>query len=135
MTSPGERSARPHAIRVLVVDDEGDMARLWARALALRGFEVRAAYDTASALMAAEAIEPDVAMLDIHLGVEDGQDLGLELRRRIPALRLIAMTGDERLALDDRSQLLGFDAHLVKPIELHDVVRLVGMVAMFGVDG
>lgn len=57
----------------------------------------------------------------------DGYELGEQLRRTVRgrALRLIAVTGCGRS--DDRlhSKAVGFDAHLVKPIEIYDIQRLL----------
>lgn len=117
---------------VLVADDDDETARLWVRALEREGFVARAAHDVASAMVAAKAIDPHVAVLDVHLGDEDGQVLGLKLRRRMPSLALVALTGDGRFTLGERSARFGFDAHLVKPVRPRDLVRMVDLLTMFG---
>ena len=106
--------------RVLVVDDNRDLAESLGELLAAEGFEVRLALDGPAALAAAEDFEPQVIFLDVGLPVMDGYQVAARLRRRRSgvAARLVALTGhgtdqDRRRALN-----AGFDRHLVKPIGL-----------------
>lgn len=79
--APGSRDALRDK-RVLVVDDNVDAADLLSHALEGLGYETRTAYDGPSALEAAAAFDPDIALLDIGLPAMDGYELARRLRRR-----------------------------------------------------
>jgi two-component system, sensor histidine kinase len=111
----------------VVVDDQRDVALAVTFALEALGQEVHIAHDAASALAAIVEFAPEVVLIDLIMPRVDGW----ELARAIHALglatspRLIAMSGffgsDDRA----RSAAAGFAEHLVKPIGLADLVRLV----------
>jgi signal transduction histidine kinase/ActR/RegA family two-component response regulator len=116
--------------RILVVDDHHDAADSLATLLRLLGHEVRVAYDGATALEVAGAFRPEVALLDIGMPGMDGIELGTRLRHE-PALGqvlLIALTGYGRDEDRRRSSEAGFNAHLVKPV---DVAGLNGLLAQY----
>lgn len=117
-----ERAAFPVAPqRILVADDNSDLAESIAMLLRLEGHEVHIANDGRSALELAEKFEPNVAVLDIGLPGLNGYELARRLRSRQNGrgLLLIAVTGygqpEDRL----RSQAAGFDRHMVKPLDPH----------------
>ncbi|HVL67480.1 MAG TPA: ATP-binding protein [Vicinamibacterales bacterium] len=112
---------------VLVVDDNADLANLLADALSSFGYVVRTAAEGLAALRLADEFEPDVVLLDIGLPVLDGYEVARQLRagRRGPLVRLIAVTGYGEEADRRRSRDAGFDAHLVKPVDLDELQRLV----------
>jgi CheY-like chemotaxis protein len=106
---------------VLVVDDNIDAADLLSEALEGLGYETRTAYDGLSALEAAADFDPDIAVLDIGLPAIDGYEVARRLRGCPPSdkpLRLIALTGYGRDTDRAQSREAGFDAHMVKPINL-----------------
>jgi CheY-like chemotaxis protein len=111
------RDDRAHR-RVLVVDDNRDAARTLARALSSMGHECRPEFDGATALATAADFRPDVFVLDIGMPGMSGYELAGRLRAdpKFQLATLIALTGwgqDEDL---QRSQVAGFDHHLVKPV-------------------
>jgi CheY-like chemotaxis protein len=118
-------------MRVLVVDDNEDAAEMLAAALSASGVDARAAHDAPTALRIAEEFRPDAAILDIGLPVMDGYELARRFRDH-PALRgtwLAAVTGYGQTHDRARSQDAGFDAHLVKPIDLSDLRRMLAACA------
>jgi signal transduction histidine kinase len=118
---------RADGLRVLVVDDNQDAALLLAEALAATGHTTETAHDGPTALRAAVAFKPHVALLDIGLPVMDGFELAAQLRL-LPELRrtrLIAITGYGQEHDRRRSASAGFDAHLVKPVDIEELGRLV----------
>lgn len=123
-----EVSADPGAAtrRILVVDDNRDAAELLAEALAALGHETRVAGGALEALQIASDFRPDVAVLDIGLPVMDGHQLGARLRELLGEVRLIAGTGYGQEADRQRSRAAGFDAHLVKPIDLPVLLAALG---------
>jgi CheY-like chemotaxis protein len=59
----------------------------------------------------------------------DGYQLAAELRRVLPAVRLIALSGYGQPADRARSQSAGFDRHLVKPVEMRRLLETIAEVA------
>lgn len=116
--------------RVLVVDDNQDAADALVEALSAHGHVATAAYDGPSGLEAAARERPEVAFLDIGLPVMDGYELARRLREEHgTAVKLVALTGygqDRDRAL---SRSAGFDEHLVKPVELDQIMALVRALA------
>lgn len=113
--------------RVLLVDDNQDAATLLAELLRLDGHVVVVAHDGLAALKARLAFAPDVALLDIGLPGMDGYELARQLRAQqsIPELRLIAITGYGEPKDRMLSKAAGFDEHLVKPIDVQHVFKLL----------
>lgn len=115
--------------RVLVVDDDKAMAELLVVALSKHGLTVRLAGTAPQAVEIARELDPHVVILDLHLAgdeMPDGHDLGLMLREQSPRhLQLVVLTADDRFSAHARTDVLGFAAHLVKPVPLRDLVRLI----------
>jgi CheY-like chemotaxis protein len=110
-----------------IVDDNVDAAAMLAEFVRSLGYRVRTACDGPGALKAAADVSPQVALLDIGLPVMDGYELAARLREvhSSDALKLIAVTGYGQAADRDRSREAGFDAHLVKPVDLDDLAQLL----------
>jgi two-component system OmpR family response regulator len=111
--------------RVLVVDDEANIAELVATALRYEGFDVRTAADGAGALAAVRDLAPDLVVLDVMLPDTDGFELQARIRRdgqRVPVLFLTA-----RDAVEDRIRglTLGADDYMTKPFSLEELVARV----------
>lgn len=112
--------------RVLVVDDNADAANSLAKLLELTGHEARTAYDGPSALEAARAYRPDLILLDIGLPNLDGYEVARRLRKQPDNERtlIVALTGYGQDADQRRSRAVGFDCHLVKPVDF-DMIQLL----------
>jgi len=117
----------PDALRVLVVDDNEDAADLLVTSVRLMGHLARVAHDGPTALRIAADFQPHVALLDIGLPVMDGYELAQRIRQdgRCAATRLIAVTGYGQENDVARARAVGFDLHLVKPVELQSVLQAV----------
>jgi signal transduction histidine kinase/ActR/RegA family two-component response regulator len=116
--------------RVLIVDDNEDAAEMLSAALTEFGYVVLTASDGPSALVAAEEFLPQIALLDIGLPVMDGYELCQRMRsahssRSSTSLRVVALTGYGQASDKARSRDAGFDAHLVKPVDLRELQRLL----------
>jgi two-component system, OmpR family, response regulator MprA len=107
--------------RVLVVEDDRDIADVLRRSLDLDGYEVRLAGDGEAALAQAEVFEPDAVILDLGLPKLDGVEVCKRLRAEgdVPILMLTARDGvDARVdGLDS-----GADDYLVKPFERRELL-------------
>ncbi|MEP6938741.1 MAG: CHASE3 domain-containing protein [Rudaea sp.] len=105
-------------LRVLVVDDNADLAASTVALLDLWGHEVREVHNGREALDVALAFRPDVILLDIGLPDMDGFEVARQLTAvaELERTQLIAMTGYGQERDRQRSAEAGFDAHLVKPV-------------------
>jgi len=113
--------------RLLLVDDNRDTADSLAVMLQLLGSEVEVVYDGAAALLAVTTRHCDAVLLDIGMPGMDGYEVARCIRNQ-PELRtlvLIAMTGWGQMEDRKRSMEAGFDHHLVKPVDLESLQRLL----------
>ena len=115
--------------RVLVVDDNIDIADMMAEILKEAGHDVRIANDGEAALSAISGFTPEAVLLDIGLPVMDGFEVARELRSRGSEAFLVAITGYGQQTDRDRSKDAGFDAHLVKPVKVDAVLQLLDRLA------
>ncbi len=130
MHAPVHESPRPGSARVLVVDDDASLAFLLAHALERRGFATRIAHSAEEALERGAAFRPQVALIDLGLPTLDGHELGVRLRIALSgAVSLVAVTGFDEPWARDRSLELGFAAHLIKPVSLPELRRLIAGLA------
>jgi signal transduction histidine kinase/ActR/RegA family two-component response regulator len=115
--TPERRAVR--ALRVLVVDDNADAARLLADFLESAGHGVVVALDAPAALAAIEKEVPDVAVLDLGLPVMDGHELARRIRERLGAAAppFVCVTGYGQARDEARSRDAGFAHHFVKPVD------------------
>jgi PAS domain S-box-containing protein len=128
--APG-RAPNVRALSILVVDDNVDALEMLSEALRLLGHEVHAAADAGTALALAARVQPGLALLDIGLPQMDGYELGRRLRASpgLEQLPLVALTGYGQATDRERSQAEGFVAHLVKPVGLDAIRRLIEEIA------
>src|SRR5262249_18721139 len=112
--------------RVLVVDDNRDAADSLTMLLGLRGFEAATCHDGETALATALETRPDVLILDLGLPGIDGFEVCRRLREAgLLKTVIIAVTGFGQDEDRRKSQAVGFDAHMVKPVDPDDLVRKV----------
>ena len=115
-----DTATRP--VRVLVVEDDEEIAQVLQRSLRMEGYEVKLAADGVRGLEEAHAFLPDLIVLDLGLPRLDGVDVARRLREdgdEVPILMLTA-----RDALDSRVEGLdvGADDYLVKPFERQELL-------------
>ncbi len=113
--------------RILVVDDNHDAAESLGMLLRFLGADVRTARDGAEALDALETYAPSVVLLDIGLPGMDGYEVARRIRQRSSndAVRVIALTGWGQRDDRRRSEEAGIDHHLVKPLDLAILERIL----------
>jgi two-component system CheB/CheR fusion protein len=128
--APGRPTGRcdvPAGASVLVVEDNADSREMLREVLERSGFKCVAAENGAAALGLLEEIHPDAAILDVGLPELDG----FELARRIRAhprhcdICLIALTGYGQPSDRAIGREAGFDAHLVKPVRVEQLLALL----------
>jgi len=112
--------------RILVVDDNTDVADSLGMVLRVLGAEVRVVYSGSAALKALDAFNPTVVLLDVGMPEMDGYELARQIRQqpRFHEVKLIALTGWGQEDDRRRSRAAGFDHHLVKPVDI-DVLQTV----------
>jgi CheY-like chemotaxis protein/anti-sigma regulatory factor (Ser/Thr protein kinase) len=133
MTTGSSRADAAHlspvssGLRVLVVDDNEDAAAMLSDALAQAGHQTAVAHDGPIALQVGARFRPHVALLDIGLPVMDGFELARQIRSsaEMADTRLVAITGYGQEHDRQRTQAAGFAAHLIKPVDLHELTELI----------
>ena len=108
--------------RLLIVDDDVDLADTLAELLAGRGFVTRVAHGGEEAVLAFAEFRPHAALIDISLPHMSGLDLARRLRKIGADAKLIALSGFGRREDEEASLASGFDIHLVKPVRV-DVIE------------
>jgi PAS domain S-box-containing protein len=113
--------------RVLVVDDNVDTAKGLARLLRLVGHQVRVAHTGPEAIEAAREFRPEVVLLDIGLPGMDGYRVARTLRGEEFAsdTTIVAVSGYGQEEDRRKSREAGFDHHMVKPVDLDDLLALL----------
>jgi len=124
-TNPEQRT--PEKLRVLVIEDNEDVAEMLKEALSLEGHEVTIALRGEAGIRLAQETLPDVILCDLGLpeGVT-GYDVARALRAdpRTQGLFLAALTGYGRPEDKARTEAAGFDTHLTKPVSLDALTDL-----------
>jgi PAS domain S-box-containing protein len=123
----GERAAAGPRRRILVVDDNRDGADSLAIMLRLVNNEVRTSNDGLEALELAETFLPEVILMDVGMPRLNGLDATRQIRARPwgKGMTIIALTGWGQEGDRERSREAGCDGHLVKPVNLPDLERLL----------
>jgi CheY-like chemotaxis protein len=113
--------------RILVVDDNSDVADSLAMLLRLEGHEVEVAYSAPGAFGAVQRMRPEVVFLDIGLPQMDGYEIARRLRADPAAkgVHLVALTGYGQERDRERAREAGFGAHLVKPADFEAVNQIL----------
>jgi PAS domain S-box-containing protein len=114
--------------RILVVDDDDDALESLSRLVMLMGHDVRRAHDGLEAFYIARSFQPDIVLMDLEMPRVDGYEAARRIRQEPwgHKLALVATTGwgqeeSRRIAAE-----AGFDCHLVKPIAIDALRRVLG---------
>jgi DNA-binding response OmpR family regulator len=105
--------------KILILEDDPDIAELYRQGLALAGYEVVGI--SADPLSAMAGPAPDVILLDERLGPLSGSRAIPDLRRAFPGARIVLATADEDAA--ERARARGADGVEAKPFPLARLVR------------
>lgn len=101
---------------VLIIDDDVRFAATLARALERHGWRPHVAHHAQAALSAAGNVEPEAAIVDLRLGMDDGLALVAALRALSNSMRILVLTGYASIATAVKAVKLGADDYLAKPI-------------------
>jgi DNA-binding response OmpR family regulator len=128
----GEASSPPAAAkeqgtrgRVLVVDDDEDVAEGMVDILQMSDYEVRMALTAEGAEEIAESFDAEIALIDIQLGRNNGLELIKTLKKRLPKLFTVVVTAkaDQQSAIDALRS--GADDYLNKPLHPHELFEVL----------
>jgi DNA-binding response OmpR family regulator len=114
-------------VRILVVDDDRDLADILGRRLSLEGHNVDVCTDGWTALEMARLVHPDAVVTDLSMPGIDGWQLAARLREslrsEVPLIIAISayQTGDDYI----RSRSAGIDFHLAKPRYFDELRRIL----------
>jgi PAS domain S-box-containing protein len=130
----GQNSAGKKSVvkrRVLIADDNRDAADSLSMLLKLSGHEVKTGYDGEQALEVAEAMRPEVVLLDIGMPKLNGYEVCRRIRKEAwgKDILLIALTGWGQEEDRRRTDEAGFNEHMVKPVDPTQLVQLLTALA------
>ena len=115
------------SLRILVVEDHGETLQTLSRLLNHFGHETLMADGAQSALAIVESKEFDVVLSDIALPDGSGYDVIAQAKRKQP-VKGVALTGFDKEEDVRRSKEAGFDFHLTKPIDFHELRTVLAQV-------
>jgi len=115
------------SLRILVVEDHGDTLQALSRLLTHFGHEISVAEGAQSAQEIIHSKEFDVVLCDIALPDGNGYDLIAEAKRKRP-VKAVAITGFGTEEDIRRGKEAGFDFHLVKPVDFHELRTVLGAI-------
>jgi DNA-binding response OmpR family regulator len=110
--------------RILIVDDDPEIGRMLTRALSRHGFQVDNAGSAEDAIVRAEAVPYDAALVDLVMPGRDGADLAETLRRLIPGLPIAILTGYAHSPLIPKPEKSGM-AVFAKPVIIQELLEFL----------
>lgn len=126
-TAADEHVQMAEGVRVLVVDDNIDSVTMLTSSLRHMGYSVQSAYTGPDGLSVAQQWRPEIVLMDIGLPGLDGFEVARRLRSspKMQGTWLVAVTGYGRDTDLDLAREAGFDAHLLKPVDIDEIERLL----------
>ena len=122
------RENRKPAVDVSLVEDNEDIRLTLRDLLEFEGHEVAEAADGTQGAELIVQRRPNVALVDIGLPGMDGYEVAQRVRRDAPSAstRLVALTGYGGEDVARKAREAGFDAHLIKPVKIEELFKLLG---------
>jgi len=117
------------SLRILVVEDHSDTLEALSRLLSHFGHEISLADTAENALNMLESKEFDVVLCDIALPDGNGYDVIAQAKRR-RSVKAVALTGFSATEDIQRGKEAGFDFHLTKPVDFHELRAVLGQIAV-----
>ena len=112
-------------LRILIVDDEEDLAFTMAERLTLRGYRAEAVTCATDALQRVGEDEFGVVVLDVKMPGIDGLHLMAEIKQQHPDLPVILLTGHGSTADAERGMREGAAEYLMKPIDIEKLIEKI----------
>lgn len=116
-----------HSRRVLIIDDNVDVAETLRELLELNNHEVAVAYNGPKGLAKTREFRPELVLCDIGLPNMNGYDIAKAFRQdeALNGIFLVALTGYAMPEDLQRAADAGFDSHLAKPVDLAELDRIL----------
>jgi CheY-like chemotaxis protein len=115
-------------LRILVVEDHSETLEALSHLLSHFGHEISVADGAQNALNIIDSKEFDVVLCDIALPDGSGYDVIAEAKRKRP-VKAVALTGFGATEDIERAKEAGFDFHLTKPVDIHELRAVLGQIA------
>ena len=112
-------------LRILIADDEVELASALAERLQLRGFLVETATGGTEALQLSREHDFDVLIVDVKMPGIDGLDLMAAIKRDAPDLPVILFTGHGSVAEAERGMREGAFDYVIKPVDIDVLVEKI----------
>ncbi|HTO85316.1 MAG TPA: response regulator [Methylomirabilota bacterium] len=112
------------SVRIMIVDDDQDLAESLADLLQVHGYDVEIAKDGQDALEHARSEDFDITFMDVRMPVMNGVDSFLAIKRIKPQARIVMMTGFKEPILE-KAINAGAEGPLHKPFSVEDMLKLV----------
>ncbi|HWB12007.1 MAG TPA: response regulator [Pirellulales bacterium] len=118
-------------MRILIVDDERELADMLARRLAMEGHDVHVCNDGWTAIEMATLVKPDAVLTDLAMPGMDGWQFALRLRQALRSATplLVAISAYQDGEHFARSRSAGIDFHLAKPRYFEQLHEILGRYA------
>ena len=110
-------------LRIMIVDDDQDLAESLADLLQVHGYDVDIAKDGQDALEHARTQDFDLTLMDVRMPVMNGVDSFLAIRKIKPQARIVMMTGFKE-PIVERALSAGAEGPLHKPFSVDDLLKL-----------
>lgn len=115
-------------LRILLVEDHRDTLHALSRLLSHFGYDISTAGDARSALDMINTKKFDVVLCDIALPDGNGYDVVVEAKRK-GAVKAVALSGFAGRDDIERGREAGFDYHLAKPVDFHELRSVLGRIS------
>jgi CheY-like chemotaxis protein len=124
----GHSTEKQARVKVLIVDDDLNVAGASAQVLHLFGYECYAVYNHNDAIAAAESFQPDIVLSDVWMPGMNGIELCEQIKQMLPDCRVLLLSGEVSTAhtLMHESRKHGFNFELLaKPVRPHELVSKI----------
>ena len=115
-------------VRILIIDDDDSIRSVLSRYLERNGYAVDVAENGEVGLKCAQAEPPDLVITDVMMPEKDGLEVAIELRKMLPSVPLIAISGGMRIApMDFLPMMKRFGARrvLYKPVDFEELLGII----------
>ena len=116
------------SLRILIVEDHTDTLQALSRLLSHFGYKISVADRAQNALNIIDSKQFDVVLCDIALPDGSGYDVIAEAKRK-GSIKGVAITGFGTREDIERGKKAGFDFHLTKPVDFHELRAVLGQIA------